>query len=84
MMDWHKGDISIQSRPRKICMLYHHYLRVGGGRCGPSRTGQATEIRLTTIGKKSVKLLYVASMSKSSKEKTLKWLMLIGEFNKVA
>lgn len=56
----------------------------GGERCGPSRTGQATEIRLTTIGKKSVKLLYVASMSKSSKEKTLKWLMLIGEFNKVA
>lgn len=55
-----------------------------GGAGGPSRTGQATEIRLTTIGKKSVKLLYVASMSKSSKEKTLKWLILIGEFNKVA
>ena len=29
-MDWHKGDISIKSRPRKICMLYHHYLMVGG------------------------------------------------------
>lgn len=85
MMDWHKVDISIKSRPRKICTLYHRYLVVGGGRgCGTSRTGQATEIRLTMIRKKSVKLLYVESMTESSKEKTLKWLILIREFNKVA
>lgn len=55
-----------------------------GQKCGTSRTGQATEIRLTTIRKKSVKLLYVESMTESSKEKTLKWLILIREFNKVA
>ena len=84
-MDWHKVDIAIKSRPRKICTLYHHYLMVvGAGGCGTSRTGQATEIRLTTTGKKSVKLLYVESMTESSKEKTLKQLILIREFNKVA
>lgn len=31
MMDWHKVDISIKSRPRKICTLYHHCLMVGEG-----------------------------------------------------
>ena len=56
----------------------------GGGGYETSRTGQATEIRLTTTGKKSVKLLYVESMTESSKEKTLKQLILIREFNKVA
>ena len=40
--------------------------------------------KTTTTGKKSVKLLYVDSMTESSKEKTLKRLILIREFNKVA